>query len=350
MISIEVSAGCGDQTIYDYLLKNEKSLLYVSPRFIKLISDHLSAQPFWIIARRGDRIVGLMPYLVKFGPLGNVYNSLPYYGSNGGVVQHTKDNEAKLELLRAFYDHAKNDGACSATLITNPLENDAEFYSSNISFDFRDERTGQITHLNGITSEDKLMQSFKDPRHRNIRKAIKEGVIVERGQSQEAIDFLYMVHQQNINSIGGIAKDRDFFTKLTKIMMAKDWCIYTAYLNDKPIASLLLLYFNRTVEYFTPVIVEEYRGLQPLALIIFRAMSDAILQGYSNWNWGGTWLTQDGVYDFKKRWGTMDYPYFYYTKIFSSSLIQQTTSFFLDHYKGFYVIPFNQLEGKNTRQ
>lgn len=31
---------------------------------------------------------------------------------------------------------------------------------------------------------------------------------------------------------------------------------------------------------------------------------------------GGIWLTQGGVYDFKKKWGTIDKNYFYYTTIF----------------------------------
>ena len=73
-------------------------------------------------------------------------------------------------------------------------------------------------------------------------------------------------------------------------------------------------------------------------------MQDAIVKGYKNWNWGGTWLSQGGVYDFKKKWGTTDYPYFYYTRIFNQSLRKATREELLSHYEGFFVLPFSQVE------
>ena len=108
-------------------------------------------------------------------------------------------------------------------------------------------------------------------------------------------------------------------------MEQNQWAIFTAFLGDKPIAALLVFYFNKTVEYFTPVIDESYRSTQSLALVIYEAMRDSIFNGFSNWNWGGTWLTQGGVYDFKKRWGTTEYRYYYFTRVFHDDL-QRCTS------------------------
>ena len=346
MLTINILQGQGDQAIRDYLLRNEHSLLYANPCFIGLVAEHLSAQPAWLIAQRNGEFVGLLPYLVKSGPLGTVYNSLAYYGSNGGVIQHDADIEAKSDLVDAFYTQASINNACSATLITNPLEKDAAFYNNIINYDYQDERIGQITHFGNIDSEEDLMKLFDNPRPRNIRRALKEGVTVEKSQSSEAIDFLYQVHKQNIDAIGGLPKDKAFFDQISKHMQNHEWAIFTAHLHGEPIAALLLFYFNRTVEYFTPATIEAHRNSQPLALIIYRAMFDATENGFINWNWGGTWLSQGGVYDFKKRWGTVDYPYYYYTKIFDTEVAYQRTEFLLEHYKGFFVIPFSQLKNK----
>ena len=346
MLIIDRLSGSGDQTIHDYLLRNDRSLLYANPRFIGLVAQHLAAEPSWFMARRSGELVGVLPCLVKSGPLGPVFNSLAYYGSNGGVIQHDADLEAKSGLIDAFYIQASIDKACSATLITNPLEQDAYFYNNAINYDYRDERIGQVTHFNGVGSEDDLLKLFEDPRPRNIRRAIKEGITVEKSQSAEAIDFLFHTHEQNIHAIGGISKDKTFFDEISKRMQKHEWAIFTASLHGENIAALLLFYFNRTVEYFTPATVETYRSSQPLALIIYRAMLDAINHGMTNWNWGGTWLSQGGVYDFKKRWGTCDYPYYYYTKIFDPTVARQRKQFLLEHYKGFFVIPFTQLKTK----
>src|SRR5690606_25876230 len=102
--------------------------------------------------------------------------------------------------------------------------------------------------------------------------------------------------------------------------------------NGEKIAALLLFYYNKTVEYFTPAVVEKYRNLQPTALIIYQAMLDAHKQGYSNWNWGGTWLSQGGVYDFKKKWGTTEYRYFYYTNVIDETLYTSTKEYLLEKF------------------
>ena len=115
-------------------------------------------------------------------------------------------------------------------------------------------------------------------------------------------------------------------------------------MRGEPVAALLLFYFNQTVEYFTPAIVKAHRSTQALPLTIFVAMKDAIRAGYRNWNWGGTWLSQDGVYDFKKRWGTNEYPYFYYTRLFRSDIMRRSKTELLEHYPGFFVLPFAALE------
>lgn len=332
--------GSGDCELRDYILRTPSTLVYSEPRFLELVSEHLAAQSYWLVARRKDVITGLLPFLVKDGPLGPVFNSLAYYGSNGGVIQAESDIASKAELLNSFYSMADDAKAVSATIITNPLEGDSEFYNSQIMYDFRDERIGQVTHL-PARAED-LLDRFTDPRPRNIRRAVKEGVTVARGGAA-ALDFLHSTHVDNMVAIGGIAKKRAFFDAIPSKMESDDWAIFTASLGGKPIAALLLFYFNRTVEYFTPVIVQSHRNSQALALIIYEAMQDAIQRGFANWNWGGTWLTQGGVYDFKKRWGTSQYQYFYYTRVMNAQLMTRDSAFLLEHYPGFFLIPFKQL-------
>lgn len=340
------------EKILPFLLRSRSSLLYASPSFMKLVTQHLGAQGGWLAAYEDEEITALLPFAVKDGPLGPVYNSLAYYGSNGGVIQadHDNDNAVKAALINSYYQRAADDKALAATIITNPLLQDFAFYQNHITSDHYDERIGQITHFPAEPDDEALMALFDDPRPRNIRKAQRAGITIEKRHDEAALAFLYETHEQNMSAIGGLAKRRDFFDLVPQIMDQKDWAIYVASLNGQPIAALLLFYFNRTVEYFTPVIIEEFRNMQALALIIYRAMNDARHDGFENWNWGGTWLSQGGVYDFKKRWGTRDYPYYYYTKIFNRDVYDQSRDDLLKHYEGFYVLPFAALENKKQEQ
>jgi len=345
MLKIDHLYSSGNDSHYQYVYRNPDSLIYGTPRFMSLIGKHLDAEPGWLIAKKNCEIVGLLPFMKKNGPLGPILNSLAYYGSNGGVIQHVKDDEAKAHLISEFYKMAAEEKCISATIISNPLEKDSEFYHKHTCYDLLDERIGQITHFPDEIEPDNLMKIFKNPRPRNIRRAMREGIEVVRSQEEESIKFLYKTHVANIESIGGLSKKKDFFDLIPKIMKKTDWMIYVARLQEQPVAALLVFYFNKTVEYFTPVVLDQYRNTQALSLSIYRAMQDAQASGFKNWNWGGTWLSQTGVYDFKKRWGTTDYPYYYYTRVYDDSVKRQTKEALLEQYPGFYVLPFSQLNG-----
>ena len=325
-----------------FLISNSNSLIYSEKGFIELLSDHLNASSACFCAFNNDKLVGILPFIYKNGPLGKVFNSLPFYGSNGGVVQHEENKEIKKFLIRNFYEYAYVNKGLSATLISNPLEKDSIFYHKNTNFTHLDERISLITHLPISEKSDTLISMFENPRPRNIRKAIKSKVIVKK-ENELALEFLYKTHKINMEAIGGIPKKESFFQSIDKYIDKNNWSIFVSMIDQKPIAAVLLFYFNNTVEYFTPVILEEYRKTQALSLAIYEGMLDAITMGYKNWNWGGTWLTQGGVYDFKKKWGTSEYRYYYYTKLFNEEIYNYDKNFLLSNYQYFYTIPFDKI-------
>jgi len=93
---LEVIDGSGDDEINEYVSACPNSLIYSYPGFIELISDHLDASPGWILAKDEMGILGALPFAQsKAGEFGTVFNSLPYYGSNGGVIQTSGNVEVK---------------------------------------------------------------------------------------------------------------------------------------------------------------------------------------------------------------------------------------------------------------
>ena len=327
----------------EFVKANPNSLVYTDKNFINLVSQHLNAEYRWLIAKRGSEIVGALPFIKNLGPIGYVYNSLAYYGSYGGVIQNIEDDEAKEKLIERYYDIARETGACCATIITNPLEKDYTFYESIINYDYKDYRIGQITQLPITPEKEELFRSFQDPRPRNIRKAIKDGVQIEKSQSKWAIDFLFETHKREMDAKGGLAKKRQFFDLIPNHLNQNQWMIYIAKKDGRPIAAFLLLYFNKTIEYFTPAIIYEFRNTQASTLIVFKAMLDAIPNGFKYWNWGGTWTSQDGVYNYKKKWNANDFPYYYYIKCFNKDVLYNPPEYYQKEYYGFYTIPYTKL-------
>ena len=69
----------------------------------------------------------------KQGSVGTIYNSLAYYGSNGGIIQKDQNINVKKMLLNEYYELAEKNKISCATIITNPLEKDHDFYEKNIN-------------------------------------------------------------------------------------------------------------------------------------------------------------------------------------------------------------------------
>ncbi|MEB3286055.1 MAG: GNAT family N-acetyltransferase [Vampirovibrionales bacterium] len=329
---------------YEGFLKEEPdALLYHSLRYRSFLEALLGASSeYWLVLDNEDQIAGVLPLMRASGSLGDVLNSLPYYGSNGGILASSVQAE---DSLRQHYNQLiLAETVAAATLIANPMKSAGQV--EGLSHTVTDYRIGQLTSLKNQSIES-LLGYFDGSTRRNIKKAERSGVTVSINNT--AWSFLEECHQENMASIGGNAKSHQFFQLVPRYFRANhDYKLYVAEIEGKPVAGLLLFYYNQVIEYYTPVIRQDYRTEQPLAYLIFEAMKDGLQQGYHWWNWGGTWPTQEGVYRFKKKWGAQDLKYMYYVQINNPALYEQSPEELLREYPGFYLLPFEAL--KSTKE
>lgn len=326
----------------NYVLGHRQSLLYYSVKYKNFLKALLGCHEEYLLAVEDDNIRGVLPLMYNLGRGGRVYNSLPYYGSNGGIL--ADHPEAHRVLADAYSAIARRNTTISATLITNPR---APMSTEGIAHNYKDYRIGQLTSI-AVEGEpwDDLMARVDSSARRNVRKALSEGLTVEADSTQW--ETLRRIHQENIRSIGGLPKMDRFFVLVPRYFIAgEDFDVYVAKKDGAVVAGLLLFYFNRTVEYYTPATEVEYRSVQPLPLIIITAMAEASRRGFEWWNWGGTWISQRGVYRFKKKWAAIDYRYDYFTQLNDTTILNQSAEQILDAFPNFFVVPFAALLGSS---
>ena len=330
-----------NERLYDsYLKYREDSTLWYSLKYRDLIASITTAESHYYIAIDNDKVVGILPLMQKEGSLGKVINSLPFYGSHGGVIA---DNEETKKRLLDHYIKIVNDKSIAAsTLIEHPFLSDNKL-NDDIPCNEKDFRIGQFTNIEGkYTNLEDIMTMFVSNRRNKIRKALKSDVKVSIENCM--FNFLEKTHKENMNSIAGLAKPHNFFELIQGLFKADhDFKIYVARYTGRPVAALLNFYYGSFVEYYTPVIVKEFRTLQPLSLLIAQAMFDAAQNGFKCWNWGGTQPSQEGVYTFKSGWGTSDFNYNYYITINNKEIYHSSKEVLLKEYAGFYVLPFDKL-------
>ena len=325
-----------------YIVSEEGALLYHSVKYRKLLKELLGCGDRYLVAAEGDRICGVLPLMYAERNGVRVYNSLPYYGSNGGILSSSAP--ARDALLEAYNAIASEESTASSTVVENPFT----ARHGGFKHTHTDARISQYTALSRkfVNREDLMMQIDASGR-RNVKKAIDSGVRVEIDNTK--LNVLCDIHQENMQVLGGLAKTSSFFSLIPRVFQAgTDFNLYVARIDGALVAGLLLFYYNRTVEYFTPAIDATVRSLQPLSLILVTAMSDAARMGNTRWNWGGTWKSQEGVYQFKKKWGAVEEEYSYYTQLSDLSILHWSKERVLQEFPGFYVVPFTELKAKGA--
>jgi hypothetical protein len=334
----------------DILDKAENILFFHHPCYLKLLAEHLNATSYILFVEDGERNSVTIPFLLKEGSKGKVVNSLPYFGSNGSFISSGDFNTVNLLKINAISELESwclNHKVVSINIVTNYFnQNEKKWFEDYFKPDFISERFGQVTNLPHYAEnyDSILIKQFQDPRPRNIRKAINSGVIIRKANSDMDWDFLYEVHKENMEGIGAPVKKRAFFTLVKHELTQEFYTLYIAEIESNPIACMLVFHSFQTVEYYTPGTLSEYRNQQPSALLVFEAMKEFAQKGYKFWNWGGSSSRDSGVYDFKKKWGAEEMPYYHMTKIINSTIYNSTAQELMEEYPGFFVVPFNQLK------
>ena len=335
------------QNLYDkydrFLRRHEESLFYYSLKFKDFLRSLLGCQEDYLVAVKEGQVAGILPLMSIEGKYGRVYNSLPYFGSNGGIIA---DGEEAFKALTEECNKRMCDSrVAAATIISNPL---LEQDYSTIEYDLTDTRISMLTSLKTSNPSAEILSRIDSTARRNIKKALGSGIEVRIANNET--DFLKDIHQQSMAAIGGRVKSDVFFKLFPQhFTPGEDYNLYVAEKEGKLVAALLLFYYHKTAEYYIPVTKEEYRPYQPMSLILLQAMVDASQRDYLWWNWGGTWVTQEGVYRFKKKWATTEGRYTYYTKVNNEEIYSLSPKSILEEYGHFYVIPFNALSKKNEQ-
>ena len=306
----------------------------------------------YLIVKENNKIVGALPTFLHDGKYGIVINSLPFFGSNGGIIvdqKHPQVNVIKHLLLNAMHKLASERKAVTTTIITNPfIPDDIKFLDTYANNTLIDERIGQIKELpekdiKKELIEIALMSSLHQKTRNMVRKGKKFNFKVIKSNNPKDFETLFELHKSNLQAIGGHFKTLSTFEAIrTTFVPESDYELYQALDGKKIAAALLLLYYKDIVEYYTPAINNEYRSQQALSFLVFEAMVDASFRGYKYWNWGGTWTSQKGVYNFKSKWGTNDMVYRYYIREYTENgtFRNYKRDKLLLNYPNYYLIPF----------
>ena len=233
-----------------------ESLVYASLPYRNFLRCVLpTSRDVYLVADDGGRMVGVLPaFLATVEGRGKVLNSLPFFGSHGGVMTARDvddDREVRLALLQAFNDLAESERVLSSTLISNPLSADADFYRQHHRHNYLDQRICQFTGLpvdySSDQQPDRLLSFFHVKTRNAVRKGLKGGFDIRHGDKPALLKQLHDLHVANMTAIGGIPKEWSVFQAITEeFSYDDDYRVYVAEQDGHVAAALLLLLPSRS--------------------------------------------------------------------------------------------------------
>lgn len=160
-------------------------------------------------------------------------------------------------------------------------------------------------------TEEQLLQNMHTKHRYNVRLAEKKGVEVRKGNSMQDLDVFFNLHESTAERQKYYTHPKNYFEKLWKRLQPLDIAhILTAYYEDVPLASWMLLVYDKVIYYPYGGSSEEHKNLFGSTLVGWEAIKLGKELGCNTFDmWGASENPEDqhdpyyGFTTFKLRYG-----------------------------------------------
>lgn len=339
----------------------ENGFIQQSLHWAEVISSLSNDVAIFIIASdESEKIVAGLPLYYLKRDIGSILTSLPHAGPLGGVlirqdVSEFDKTECYRNLLEKSINLAKELNCVSLTIITNPFTNDAEEYKNDRKPDYALINFCQAIDLERIFSINREYNSGKSEYNnkirKNLKKAAESGITV--GWMQDISDFeeWYKIHIKRHQELNALPLPKDLLENIvTKLNPVKKGGLALAKHNDKIVGGCIYVWHIKIVDAFIMSSDSDYMEYR-----INHALTDFALRWFRDkgmkwFNWQSC-KRNSGVYDFKKRWGSMEKEYEFLTWVFDGfeKLFDISLESVAEEYRWHYVAPFEALKNRQSK-
>ena len=165
---------------------------------------------------------------------------------------------------------------------------------------------GHVLDLSG--DEGALFARLESSVRRAIRKAEKEGVVVEFARSREAVETFYALHCETRKKHGTPPQPFEFFRKIHEHILARNLgMVALARHQGKPIAANMYFCAGSEAIYKFGASDERFLPLRGSNLVMWEAIKWHARAGARTMNLGRTSLANEGLRRFKLGWGSAEH-------------------------------------------
>ncbi len=315
-----------DEEQYDRYVSNVSNAGFeYTLRWRDILQRHFGFRSRCIIAKDEEgKIVGVLPLFQARGIFGKKLVSSPYAIYTGMLA----DNGVAREEMMHFAKQLSIQERVKFCEVREQFQDD-----SYIKRGFRENSTVFNFSLALSSDVDAVWKKLPKGSVRwGVKKAQKSGLQWRCGISERELQGFYALFLQTRKLRGVPGYPYAYFKEILSTF-GENARIYVTSYENKPVATIFLIYHKNEVRYAFAGAVHDktIMQLQPYHLIMWEAIKDACNRGYTTFNFGGATLqTNDGgLYNFKKRWAdTVGKAYSYYFLHTMKEVPSSDTAFF----------------------
>ena len=245
-------------------------------------------QSTYLVARDGERIVGVLPLVEFRNPLFGAYAvSLPFV-NYGGVLA---DDEPAAHALAAR----------AIALARERGWTHVELRHLRQRFPTWPSKRHKVAMWLTLPPSGELLWDALDRKVRNqVRKAQKSGCIVEEGGAALLPDF-YKVFARNMRDLGTPVYGKVFFDEIVRAF-PDDTRVFVVRIGTEPIAASITVGWRQRVEVPWASALRRHNDKSPNTLLYWTMLRWAVERGFTTFDFGRS-TPNEGTFHFKRQWG-----------------------------------------------
>lgn len=291
--AVKVSVCDADPPWSEYLGRHPQATLFHDPRWGVVMEKAYGNRPYYLTARRGEAVVGVLPLVLQRSLLfGTHLCSIPYFDAAGILADDAEAARALTEEAAGLM------GRVRARWVElrqgEPLGGDLET------------RTDKITLRLVLPGDSEaLWNGFKTKIRTQIRRAKQEDPVVLRGGKEYLADF-HDVYSRLMRDLGSPPHGTAFFDQILE-RFPQEAGIYLMRLGEQTLAAAFALTHAGTAYLPWSASDPRFRDLRATMWLYWTMLEDACNAKATCFDFGRS-TRGSGTHEFKKKWGAEEVP------------------------------------------
>lgn len=284
---------------WDEIVKTfEEYDVYYLSGYVKAFHIHGDGDPY-LLYYEEDGLRAIYVYMRRETALPGVYDAVTPYGYGGVLFEGNNSEENRRAFWAAYLNKMQEERIVDNFVRYHPVLKNAEpmkLISNVIDL-------GKTIAMD-LDSPEIIWENNVGTNRNRIRKAEKNGIIIEHGKSLELFDEFIPIYNATMdkdNAEEYYYFERPFYESIHNDLY-DNYEMFYAKLDDKIIAMCIMIFANGRMNYHLGGSFMEYRKLNPSNLLHYKAAIWGCEQGFKTYHLGGgVGSCEDNLYRFKAR-------------------------------------------------